>query len=237
MRIEFVDNGSDISRQTETAVSIGCSKDRVATARALLETFGSDETIYSWRRIRDEGPKPKFEQMFALTAQSTLPIMEIYELFRSEMGAYICQKGIRPQLNISEEFPDVIEVESYDYHYNELLAWRYRVSCCLKRKPESKTLHVADRPGEACQGSLAASCIKYHPLSEIAILEGARTGILKSKGPEHFQRFVRACINDPTLLTPGIADINESSRIVRRAIRFTVDELLRDTFVRKAADV
>jgi hypothetical protein len=92
-------------------------------------------------------------------------------------------------------------------------------------------LKVVDVPGPEGDGSLAATCIKYHPPSETPVLNGVRTGILKSKGPEHFQGFVRACVSDTTVLTPGISATDASCRIVRRAIRFVVDELLKDTFV------
>jgi len=235
MKVWFVDNGSDISRSAESAVSIGCSKEHVHVAREALGGLPSTETIYSWRRIRDEGPKPKYEQLFALAPDSIANLLDVYHSLRSKMGAYICRKGDKPKLNLLSTDPRVIDVVHYDGNYAELLAWRYRISCCLGIDPGTEQLKAVDRPGHPEHGSLAASCIKYHPASETTVLFGARTGILKNKGPEHFQSFVRSCVNDTTVLTPGIADIDQSCRIVRRAIRAAVDELLSDTHVREFA--
>ncbi len=202
-------------------------------APGVLENLPSTETVYSWRRIRDEGPKTKYEQLFAFDSDSTANIFEVFQSLRAIMGAYICRKGDKPKLGILTTDPRVIDVVQFDANYSDLLAWRYRIACCLGIDPQTQRLKVVDKPGCAEHGSLTASCIKYHPVSETIVLAGTRTGILKHKGPEHFQSFVRSCANDTTVLTPGIADVDQSCRIVRRAIRYAVDELLNDVHIKE----
>lgn len=234
MKVWFVEPGSDISRSAKSAVSIGCSKEHVASARELLGELPGHEKIFSWRRIRDEGPKPKYEQMFALAPDSTMHIQEIFDCLRSAMGAYICRKGNKPKLRQSSDQPGAVDVKSYESEYDELLAWRYRVSCCLAKNQNTLQWRIVDKAGTGERGALAAACIKYHPYHETVILTNARIRIVTNDQQRYFRNFIRACGSDTILLTPGISDVERSCSIVRKAIRFTIEELLGDINVKEA---
>ncbi len=191
----------------------------------------------TWKRSRHEFGRRVLEQMYTTSKGTKLDVQKVFACLHGQLPAQLCKKEQKPLVRPNFELPNGAHNVAYWSDYRELLPWRFRISCLLQKLPDQEGVavvaHTADDKNLLPEQSLNVTYVRHHPFQELPVLQSASHGILKSKGPEHFERFRTACLIDPTSLLVARKNA-DPYRVFRREIRRSVNDLLSDTYIQRA---